>query len=139
MRKASLVCLAVVIANCFSPALEASALQASAALTQADEVPLISLEESLISSHVTTCDEIKNQADQQAAQMKRSVQQQHEQIQSILAVPGLSDRIIKGKKMPADVRALLGEIKKDPKALDRKTAQALKDIAERKQQALGRC
>jgi hypothetical protein len=41
--------------------------------------------------------------------------------------------------MPADVRALFVEIKKDPKALDKKTAQVLKDIAELKQQALGRC
>jgi hypothetical protein len=66
-------------------------------------------------------------------------QQRHEQIKSILAVPKLSDRIIKDKKMPADVRALFVEIKKDPKSLDKKTAQVLKDIAELKQQALGRC
>jgi hypothetical protein len=123
----------------FGLSTEAITLHVPAALAQADEVPLIPLGKSLILYHVTTCNEIREIADQHAAQMIFVTQQRHEQIKSIRSVPGLSDTIIKDKKMPADVRALFVEIKKDPKALDKKTAQTLQDIAELKQHALGRC
>jgi hypothetical protein len=139
MRRTSCIYLVATFYFGFGLSTEAMALHAPAALAQADEVPLIPLDKSLILYHVTSCNEIREIADQHAAQMIFVTQQRHEQIKSVLSVPGLSDKIIKNKKMPADVRALLVEIKKDPKALDQNTAQALKDIAELKQRALGRC
>jgi hypothetical protein len=135
----SCIYLAATVFFGFGFSTEAIALHTPVALAQVDEVPLIPLEKSLILYHVTTCDDIRTHADQHAAQMIFVTQQQHEQIKLILSIPGLSDKIIKDQKMPADVRALLIEIKKDPKTLDKKTAHAYKDIAELKQQVLGRC
>jgi hypothetical protein len=118
---------------------EAIALNAPTAPAKAEALPLIPLEKSLILYHITTCDDIRRQANQQSDQMIFVTQRQHEQIKLILAVTGLSGRLIKENEIPEDVRALLIEMKQDPKALDKKTAQALKDIAELKQQVLGRC
>jgi CheY-like chemotaxis protein len=139
MKRMSYIYLVATIYFGFCFSTEAIALQAPAALAKADERLLIPLEKSLIPDGITTCEDIRTQSNQQADQMIFVTQQQHEQIKSILAVPGLSDRIIKDKKLPADVRALFAEIKKDPKALDKKTVQALREITELKQQVLSRC
>lgn len=139
MRRISCLYLVATMSFGLSHFTKAISLQAPAALAKADELPLIPLEKSLIPYPLVTCNQRRELADHQAAQMILVTQQRHEQIKSILAVPGVADQIIKDKKMPADVRALLIEMKQDPQALDQKTAQVLKEIAELKQQALGRC
>jgi hypothetical protein len=75
-------------------------------------------------------------ADQQEAQIKFGIQQEQQQIQQVLVVPGQVDEILKAKKLPAEQLALFEELKKDPKALDKRAAQKLEEMKKQKQQVL---
>jgi hypothetical protein len=75
-------------------------------------------------------------ADQQEAQIKFGIQQEQQQIQQVLAVPGQVDEILKAKKLPAEQLALFEELKKDPKALDKRAAQKLEEMKKQKKQVL---
>lgn len=89
--------------------------------------------------NVTTCEEIRASADKQEAEINLQILKQHEEIKYIVSAPGLVDRILKNKNIPEDKLILLAEIKKDPKALDKRTAKQLSEVKALKQQALGSC
>ncbi len=93
----------------------------------------------LIPFHFSTSGQIlsasSTRADQQEAQIKFQIQQQQQEIQSILA-SGQLDQLLQQKNLPADKLAILQELKKDPKAFDKKAAQQLDEMKKQKQQAL---
>jgi uncharacterized protein (UPF0335 family) len=74
-------------------------------------------------------------ADQQEAQIKFQIQQQQQEVQSILA-NGQIDQILQRKDLAPDKAAMFQELKKDPKAFDKKVAQQLVEMQKQKQQAL---
>jgi hypothetical protein len=93
----------------------------------------------LIPFHFSTSGQIlsasSTRADQQEAQIKFQIQQQQQEIQSVLA-SGQLDQLLQQKNLPADKLAILQELKKDPKAFDKKAAQQLDEMKKQKQQAL---
>ncbi len=93
----------------------------------------------LIPFHFSTSGQILSaaatRADQQEAQIKFQIQQQQEEIQSVLA-SGQLDQLLQRKDLAADKLAMLQELKKDPKAFDKKAAQQLDEMKKQKQQAL---
>jgi hypothetical protein len=74
-------------------------------------------------------------ADQQEAQIKFQIQQQQQEVQSILA-GGQLDQLLQRKDLAPDKVAILQELKKDPQAFDKKAAQQLEEMTKQKQQAL---
>jgi hypothetical protein len=74
-------------------------------------------------------------ADQQEAQMKFGIQQEQDQINQVLA-SGQLDQLLQQKNLQPEQLALLQELKKDPKALDKKAAQRLSEMKTQKQQAI---
>jgi hypothetical protein len=74
-------------------------------------------------------------ADQQEAQIKFQIQQQQQEVQSILAA-GQIDQLLQRKDLAPDKVAILQELKKDPQAFDKKAAQQLEEMKKQKQQAL---
>lgn len=93
----------------------------------------------LIPFHFSTSGQILSaattRADQQEAQIKFQIQQQQQEIQSVLA-SGQLDQLLLRKDLAADKLAILQELKKDPKAFDKKAAQQLDEMKKQKQQAL---
>ncbi|MCG9891554.1 MAG: HpsJ family protein [Thermosynechococcaceae cyanobacterium MS004] len=93
----------------------------------------------LVPIHFSTSGQIVNaaitRADQQEAQMKFGIQQEQEQIQQVLA-SGQLDQLLQQKNLQPEQLALLQEIKKDPKALDKRAAQRLSEMQTQKQQAI---
>lgn len=93
----------------------------------------------LIPFHFSTSGQILSasttRADQQEAQIKFQIQQQQQEIQSVLA-SGQLDQLLQRKDLAADKLAILQELKKDPKAFDKKAAQQLDEMKKQKQQAL---
>jgi hypothetical protein len=74
-------------------------------------------------------------ADLQEAQIKSQIQQQQQEIQSVLA-GGQIDQLLQRKDLAPDKMAILQELKKDPQAFDKKAAQQLEEMKKQKQQAL---
>ncbi|WP_404783775.1 HpsJ family protein [Altericista sp. CCNU0014] len=93
----------------------------------------------LVPFHFSTSGQIlsaaSTRADQQEAQIKFQIQQQQQEVQSVLA-GGQIDQILQQKGLPADRVAILQELKKDPQAFDKKAAQQLEEMKKQKQQAL---
>ncbi|MGB8702885.1 MAG: HpsJ family protein [Thermosynechococcaceae cyanobacterium] len=93
----------------------------------------------LMPLHFSTSGEIANtaitRADQQEAQIKFQIQQEQQQLQALVA-SGQIDQVLQQKNLPADKLELLQELKKDPKAMDKKAAQQLEEMTKQKQQAL---
>jgi hypothetical protein len=93
----------------------------------------------LVPIHFSTSGQIVNAAiartDQQEAQMRLGIQQEQAQINQMLA-SGQLDQVLQQRNLQPDQLALLQELKKDPKALDKKAAQRLSEMATQKQQAL---
>jgi hypothetical protein len=93
----------------------------------------------LVPVHFSASGQIVNaamtRADQQEAQMKFGIQQEQAQIQQVLA-SGQIDQLIQQKNIQPEQLALLQELKKDPKAADKKAAQRLSEMKTQKQQAL---
>jgi hypothetical protein len=93
----------------------------------------------LLPIHFSLSGEILNaattQADQRESQIKLQVQQQQQEVQAVLA-SGQLDQLIQQKNLPPDKLALLQELKKDPKAFDKKATQQLEEMKKQKQQAL---
>ena len=93
----------------------------------------------LIPLHFNASGQIVNaaltRADQQEAQMKFGIQQEQQQIQQVLA-SGQLDQLLLRKDLQPEQFALLQEVKKDPKALDKKAAQRLSEMQTQKQQAI---
>jgi hypothetical protein len=93
----------------------------------------------LLPLHFSLSGEILNtattQADQREAQIKFQVQQQQQEIQAVLS-SGQLDQLLQQKNLQPDKLALLQELKKDPKAFDKKAAQQLDEMQKQKQQAL---
>ncbi|NJM78140.1 MAG: hypothetical protein HC852_23150 [Acaryochloridaceae cyanobacterium RU_4_10] len=94
----------------------------------------------LLPLHFSSSGEVVNAAitrtDQQEAQMKFGIQQEQQQIQQVIATPGQLDEILKTRKLPPEQLALFEELKKDPKALDKRAAQKLEEMKKQKQQVL---
>jgi hypothetical protein len=74
-------------------------------------------------------------ADQQEAQMRFGIQQEQDQINQVLAA-GQLDQLLQQKNLQPEQLALLQELKKDPKALDKKAAQRLSEMKTQKQTAI---
>jgi hypothetical protein len=74
-------------------------------------------------------------ADQQEAQIKFQIQQQQQEIQSVLA-GGQLDQLLQRKDIAPDKLAILQELKKDPQSFDKKAVQQLEEMKKQKQQAL---
>jgi hypothetical protein len=93
----------------------------------------------LIPFHYSTSGQILSaattRADQQEAQIKFQIQQQQQEIQSILA-SGQLDQLLQRKDLAPDKLSILQELKKDPKAFDKKATQQLDEMKKQKQQAL---
>lgn len=93
----------------------------------------------LVPLHFSASGQIVNaavtRADQQEAQMRFGIQQEQEQIQQVLA-SGQIDQLLQQKNVPPEQLALLQELKKDPKAADKKAAQRLSEMKVQKQQAI---
>lgn len=93
----------------------------------------------LVPFHFSTSGQIVSaaatRADQQEAQIKFQIQQQQQEIQSVLA-GGQIDQLLQQKGLPPDKVAILQELKKDPQAFDKKAAQQLEEMKKQKQQAL---
>lgn len=94
----------------------------------------------LLPLHFSASGEVVNAAitrtDQQEAQMKFGIQQEQQQIQQVISTPGQLDEILKTRKLPPEQLALFEELKKDPKALDKRAAQKLEEMKKQKQQVL---
>jgi hypothetical protein len=94
----------------------------------------------LLPLHFSSSGEVINSAitrtDQQEAQMKFGIQQEQQQIQQVISTPGQLDEILKTRKLPPEQLALFEELKRDPKALDKRAAQKLEEMKKQKQQVL---
>jgi hypothetical protein len=116
-----------------------AALSFPSTLSMANKLPPNAPKRNLTPVDFTKCEEIRAIADKQEAEIILQIRQQHEQIKSIVAVPRLVDRILREQNLPDHTLTLLAEIKKDPKALDKRTAKQLSEVKVLKQQALGQC
>jgi hypothetical protein len=94
----------------------------------------------LLPLHFSASGEVVNAAitrtDQQEAQIKMGIQQEQQQLQQVMTIPGQLDEILKARKLPPEQLALLEELKKDPKTLDKRAAQKLEEMKKQKQQVL---
>jgi hypothetical protein len=139
MRTKKYICLVAVIFFSFWCSSWITALSFPSPLSMANTLPPTAPKRDLTPVEFTTCEEIRAIADKQEAEIIFQIRRQHEEINSVFAVPGLVDKILKKKDFPDYVLTLFAEMKKDPKALDKRTAKQLSEVKVLKQQALGRC
>ncbi len=87
------------------------------------------------SSAGSILDSTSTRLEQQEAQAKFAIQQEQQQVQSILD-SGQLDQILRSGNLPPEQIATLQAIQKDPQSLDTKVAERLAEVTQQKESAL---